>query len=155
MPAIDKIALLAALTQEESFRPFVYDDTTGKNLVRGMVIHGNPTLAVGWNIAARPCTYELGQIILSYFVDQTWDDVKRAIPWAASLPEPCQRAICDMAFNVGVSDLLGFTVFLALLQQGKYDDAANDLATTLWFEQVKSRGPKIQALIRQGAIQGA
>lgn len=148
---MDKKAIMVSLTQEEAFRAYVYDDATGQDLKPGMVLRGNPTLAVGWNVAGRPCTSELAQMILSYHVDQTWNDLVATIPWVSTLPEPVQRALTDMAFNMrGAKQLLTFGIFMGLLQKGRYEDAAKDLETTLWWSQVKSRGPKVQALIRQG-----
>jgi lysozyme len=149
---MDKTALMSALTQEEGFKPFLYDDATGKSLTQGSIIKGWPTIACGWNVAARPCTEELGQIILGYFVDQTWAELSKAIPWVLTLPDPVQRALADMAYNEGVNGLLKFNTFLAFIQKGEYDAAATDLGATLWFSQVKSRGPRIQALIRRGAL---
>lgn len=149
---MDKIALMAALTQEEAFRSLVYDDATGKALMPDDTLAGNPTVAVGWNVSGLPCTTELGQIILGYWVDKIWADVMVRIPWAIHLPDPCQRALTDMAFNMrGAAQLLTFNTFLGLLQKGDYAGAAADLETTLWWKQIKSRGPRIQALILQGA----
>lgn len=147
---MNRAALMLALTEEEGFRSLVYDDATGKALTAGMLLKGNPTVAVGWNIAGRPCTYDLGQIILRYHVDQTWDELAKKIPWVANLPEPAQEALSNMAFNMrGADQLLTFTTFLGFLQMGRYEEAAQDLETTAWWNQVKSRGPKIQAQIRQ------
>lgn len=143
--------LMSDLTTEEGFRSLVYDDATGQPLKQGSILRGNPTVAVGWNIAGLPCTPDLGQIILGYWVDKTWADVQAQIPWAVNIPEPVQRALTNMAFNLGVHGLLGFNTFLSFIQAGNYSQAAEDLATTLWFKEVGTRGPKIQALIL-GAI---
>lgn len=149
---MNKIALMSDLTAEEDFRSLVYDDATGKTLEPGDTLQGNPTIAVGWNISGLPCTQELGQIILGYWVDRMWTAILAQIPWVANLPDPVQRALTDMTFNMrGVAQLLTFNTFLALLQKGEYGAAADDLGTTLWFKQVKSRGQRIQALVRQGA----
>lgn len=144
--------LLADLIDQEGFRAVLYDDATGKKLSKGSIIRGNPTLAVGWNVAGRPCTQDLANIITRYFITQTWNEIVHALPWVANLPEPQSRALCNLAYNMGVPVLLTFKTFLSLMQLGHYDQAADDLGTTLWFRQVGSRGPKIQALIREGAI---
>lgn len=149
---MDRKLLMADLTQEEAFRPLVYDDKTGKDLRPGTVVQGNPTIAVGWNVSGLPCTPELGQIILGYWVDRIWSDVQREFPWSVHLPESVQRAMTDMAFNLrGAAQLATFTTFIGFLRVGKYAEAANDLPTTLWWKQVGGRGLKIQALILQGA----
>lgn len=147
---MDREKLADDLTNQEDFRSLLYDDATGKNVVKGSVLQGNPTIGVGWNVAGRKCTPELARMILRYFITETWAELIDAAPWANSLPEPQARALCNMAFNTGVPVLMGFGTFLSLMQLGHYNEAAEDLAGTLWFRQVGSRGPKIQALIKEG-----
>jgi lysozyme len=142
--------LLADLTDQEGFRAVLYDDATGKKITKGSLVQGNPTVAIGWNVAGRPCPRDLANIITQYFITQTWGEVTHALPWAANLPEPQSRALCNLAYNMGVPTLLTFKTFLSLMQLGHYSQAADDLAGTLWFKQVGSRGPKIQALIKTG-----
>lgn len=148
---MDKARLMAALTQEEGYRATLYDDRTGKPILPGDVLHGNPTLAIGWNVAARPCPPDLAQIILGYFVDQTWDQIQKDMPWASFLPECVQEALTDMSFNLGEAGLEGFDGFLGYLKAGKYAAAANDLESTLWWKEVGTRGPSIAERIRQAA----
>lgn len=147
---MNKSALMASLTGEEGFRSLVYDDATGKDLKPGMMLKGNPTIGIGWNVAGRPCTPELAQMILGYHVDQTWAELIQAIPWITHLPEPCQRALTDMAFNMGAAKLLKFNIFIGLMRAEKFAEAAADLETTLWWKQVGTRGPKVKALVLEG-----
>lgn len=147
---MDAILLLADLTDQEGYRSLVYDDATGKKLTKGMTLSGNPTVAIGWNVAGRPCPPDLANIIARYFIDATWKELTAAMPWITSAPEPVQRALTNMSFNMGLAVLRGFTQFLALMQLSNYAAAADDLAGTLWFKQIGSRGPKLQALIKEG-----
>lgn len=142
--------LAADLTLEEGYRSLLYDDRTGKTVTQGSTIVGQPTIAIGWNVAQRPCPPDLAQTILAYFINQTWTELIIAAPWVLNLPEPCQRAMCDLAYELGVHGILGFTQFIGFMKSGSFGEAADDLATTLWFKQVGTRGPKIQALIRTG-----
>lgn len=148
---MDRPQLLADLMQGEGFRPNLYDDASGAPLTKGSVIHGWPTIGYGWNVASRPCPQDLAQYILGYFADDTWNTLILAASWISSQPEPVQRALCEMAFNEGVTGLLKFNTFLALVQQGNYAEAADDLETTLWAKQVGVRAARIQALIKHGA----
>lgn len=147
---MDNEKLLADLTDQEGFRALLYDDATGKKIISGSTLQGNPTIAIGWNVAGRPCPLDLAQVICRYHISQTWNELSRAIPWVVDCPEPCQRALCNMGFNLGVPGLLKFNTFLSLMQLGHYGEAADDLQATLWHRQVGSRGPKIESLIREG-----
>lgn len=152
MVTMNRAQLLADLMRDEGFRSVVYDDATGKPLSKGDTIIGQPTIACGWNVAQRPCTQDLAQYILGYFADISWADLCKARPWILNLPEPCQRALANMADNLGVSGLLKFDTFLDLMQHGNYVAAAEDLAGTLWAKQVGARAFRLQVLIRQGAL---
>lgn len=148
---MDADALLADLTNQEAYRALVYDDRTGKPLAPGVMLMGNPTVGIGWNVAGRPCSRELANIICRYQINEVWGELVKAMPWVAALPEPQQRAMTNLSFNMGLRTLSTFTGFLSLMQTGHYAAAANDLGTTLWFKRVGTRGPKIQALITEGA----
>lgn len=136
----------------EGFRPYPYDDKTGKQVFAPV---GRVTLAYGWCLDTALCTEALGKVILEYWVDETNKDILRAAPWVDFLPEAACRAVCNMAFNLGISGLLAFKDFLGLLQRGDYAEAAADLETTLWFKQVGHRAVRIQALVKSCAMEGA
>lgn len=148
---MDVEALLADLTNQEGYQPLLYDDKTGKKITPGVTVIGNPTIAIGWNVSGRQCPPDLAKIICRYFIDQTWKELIQEMPWVATIPEPQQRAMTNMGFNMGIPVLQTFTGFLSLMQLGNYTAAAKDLETTLWWRQVGTRGPKIQALITEGA----
>jgi lysozyme len=54
----------------------------------------------------------------------------------------------DLCFNLGLKRLLGFRKFLEAMSLGEYERAAVELQDSLWFKQVKSRGPEIVGMIR-------
>ena len=47
--------------------------------------------------------------------------------------------LVDMTYNLGESQLRSFNTFDSLMKQGKWKDAADDLAGTAWCRQVGSR----------------
>lgn len=148
---LDRAQLIADLTVDEKFVDHVYDDANGSRVVPGYVMKGQATLATGWCPNTNPCPQDLNDIITGYWADKFTADLFAAAPWIKDQPEPVQRALINMSFNLGVHGLLEFSTFLHLVQTGRYGDAATDLSSTTWYRQVGQRGPRIQALIRQGA----
>lgn len=149
----DRAALLDDLTNsqtgEEGFRRVVYDDKQPSvPLKPGIVIKG--TLTIGHGLTWL--TEDESRSIIAGRLPGLEDSLESAFPWYANLSEPRQRALADMAYNLGLAGLQSFTTFLLLIQEGKFDEAADDLATTKWAGQVGSRAVKIAALIRTGAI---
>lgn len=145
----DRAKLLADLEEEEKLVRLLYDDKTGKPLLPGDHISGNPTIGIGWNVAAFKLTDDQYRTICGWILDAITPDLYQALPWLTNAPEPVQRALSDLQFNIGLDDLLTFDTFLTLLQFGKFEEAASDLQTTKWWTQVGTRGPRIAALIRQ------
>ena len=60
-----------------------------------------------------------------------------------------QRAMLNLTFNLG-NRLSGFQRFLAAMDDSDYQRAANALMSSLWYAQVKTRGPRIVRMIRIG-----
>lgn len=145
---MNRAALLTDLEADEGYRPLLYDDATGKQWAKGAVITGWPTIAIGWNVASTPISLDRARVILGWMVDDKIGPLGAALPWLSGLTEPRQRAVANMAYQLGVTGLLKFDTFLSLLKSGQYDAAADDLESTAWFKQVGQRGPRIQSLIR-------
>jgi lysozyme len=139
--------LVIDLERDESFRPYLYDDSTGEALRKGHHIFGNPTVGIGWCPSTRLCEHELAVMICRYQAEDTWNELLKVFPWMISLPEPIQRAVCNMAFNLGVVGFEKFNTFIDLIKAGRYQEASEDLKGTLWARQVKSRATRIEGLI--------
>jgi|SRR5579859_5126880 len=80
------------------------------------------------------------------------------LPWTVTLDPPRLRVLQNMIYNLGWDNpktpahegLSGFTTFLGLVQRGSFGQAANDLATTLWARQVKTRAVRLEQQLRTG-----
>lgn len=147
------IDLLAAdLQRDEGWKNFLYDDANGAKIVPGYTVKGHATAAWGFALDVSPLTQEEALPILRSRAQGYYDTLVKAEPWVAGLPEPVQRGLSNMAYNMGVTGLLKFNTFLDLLKAGQYVAAGEDLAQTKWAGQVGDRASRVVALIEQGAM---
>lgn len=72
----------------------------------------------------------------------------QAFPWLSSCPEPVQRGLTNMIFNMGLPRLLGFKKMLAALQAGLWETAAQEAENSSWATQVGDRANRIAQLFR-------
>lgn len=74
-----------------------------------------------------------------------------ALPWWRKLSDARQRALLNMAFQMGVPGLLMFRNTLRLLQAGQYDQAADNALASKWArEQTPERARRVTDLLRNG-----
>lgn len=74
------------------------------------------------------------------------------LPWWRDLDPVRQRAIQNMAFQLGIGGLLGFRNTLAKIRAGDYDGAAANMAASLWAKQTPDRARRVMAMIRNGTV---
>jgi GH24 family phage-related lysozyme (muramidase) len=110
----------ARLNTEEGSREFAYNDATGKRVT--CQPGGNLTIAVGVNLETGLDQDEIDW--LSQHRLQKVSDQLASRPWYASLDEPRQSALLDIAFNEGVGGLLKFPHMLAAIANQDWANAA-------------------------------
>ena len=55
-----------------------------------------------------------------------------------------------MSFNLGLPKLKKFKKMKAALDANDYNKAADEMQDSLWFDQVKDRGPRMVNIMRNG-----
>lgn len=80
---------------------------------------------------------------LAYELDQIQDRLDAVLPWLDNAPDTIRRALVNMAYQLGVSGLLKFRKTLALLEIGKYQDAAEESLRSRWAEQTPNRAKEV------------
>lgn len=132
-----------------------------KDLIRdeGQVLHayqdhlGYWTLGVGRLIDKRKgggISEEEARYLLANDIQRHYAELMNAIPWMEKLSEGRQRALTNMAFQMGIQGLLGFKNTLALLRDGRYYDAAENAKKSLWYKQTPERAQRVIDLLVKG-----
>ena len=127
------------LTIDEGKRSKPYVDTVGKT-----------TIGVGRNLTDVGLSDDEIDMLLTNDINKSFSQLVVALPFVSTLSETRQRALTNMAFNLGINGLLGFKNTIVLLQTGKFDDAAKALLNSKWATQVGNRANRIALMIKEG-----
>lgn len=145
----NEIVLVDELRRDEGVRYSPYIDSKGIS-----------TVGVGHNLQAKPLRtdwfYPLtdSQVdqLLESDLDSVYADLDRNLSWWRALDDVRQRALVNFVFNLGITKALGFKKSLPLIQQGKYDEAADNMLQSDWAKQVPNRAKRVTEMIRTGSV---
>lgn len=140
--------LIEELKRDEGVVPHAYQDSLGYW-----------TIGVGRLIDKRrrgKLSADEIDLLLRNDIEAKQALLDKYIPWWRQMSEPRRRALCNMAFNLGVGPsqeepegkLLTFKNTLAAMQCGEWETVDSGLATSLWAKQVGARADRIRKLFR-------
>lgn len=144
-------AFIKELILEEGTRLRVYDDATGSPIVPGYKLVGHPTIGIGRSLDTHGITGEEAQFLLDDDLAEL-NAALRAYPWWVQLSSVRQFVISTMAFNMGVTAVLGFKRMIAALQASNFDRAATEMLASSWATELPARSHRLVQMMRTGAL---
>jgi lysozyme len=141
------------LTHHEGTRQFPYDDVTGNQIL--LPTNGKITIGKGFNLTDVGLFPEEIDFILKNRVEKTEIEVERAFPWYNELDDVRKAVILDMAYNMGVPTLKTFRNTLAMVKDGRYVAASQNMLRSLWARQVKGRARRLAKMMETGQWQAS
>ena len=132
---------------------------------------GNWTVGIGYNLTnstARqdlaavgadfekvntggPLTMDQVYALFNIAKDRAVKDAKQWVPDFDTLPYPVQLVVADMSYNLGLTELQKFVKMKRALQEKDFNKASDEMVGSLWYDQVKRRGPKLVSLMKSAA----
>lgn len=138
-----KAELARQLIGDEGSKPCVYADHLGFL-----------TVGVGRLVDSRKPGAGLRPDEIAYLLRNDIDDrveaLTRALPWFQNLDDARRACLVAMAFQMGTEGLLKFKNTLAMVQAGKYDEAADAMMISRWAEQTPARARRLSQQMRDG-----
>lgn len=128
------------LKSDEGWRPFAYQDHLGFW-----------TIGYGFLIDQRrggEIPMPIAEAWLTYAVTERWNQFVSKFPWLDDQPEAVQRALGNMAYQLGVGGVSNFKNMLKALQAGDRAGAAAAALDSRWATQTPKRARRVAALIR-------
>ena len=150
---IDRTKLANMLILHEGMKLKVYDDATGKNLSKGDVAQGHPTIGVGRNVAGDGLgiSEEEARFMLHADIDRVEQEAKS---WDIyhELDSTRQAVLLDMLFNMGLTRFNPdkWPKMFQALQDKNWVEASNQMRSSAWAAQVKSRSERLAKLMEYG-----
>lgn len=150
---MNRAALIAELTRDEGIKPFVYDDATGKLIVKGSLVAGHPTIGVGRALDVNGISQGEALYLLDNDIDRVLNELTARVPCFAALDPVRQRVLANMGFNLGIAGLLDFHETLGFIAAGKFALAAHAMGDSAWAKQTGARAARLIATMRTGEVQ--
>ena len=142
-------AVVKQIVNDEGFRATVYDDATGKPL--GILPSGGrATIGYGFECSVDGLTVAESMLILYSRIQSRIKELDLRLPWWKQLDDMRQGVLMNMAYNLGVSGLLGFQKMLTALEAKDYATAAKEGRNSLWYQQVGARGVRLMRELETG-----
>ena len=137
---IDIERLYADLKRDEGMKLFPYVDTVGKI-----------SIGCGRNLSDNGISEQEAINMFNNDISKTVAELDEQIPWWRSMPEPVQRGMANMLFNMGWPRLSKFQMMLAALEDRAWEAAASEALDSTWAKQVGDRAKRISELFRNAA----
>ncbi len=139
----NRTRLREQLERHEGVRLKPYRDTVGKL-----------TIGIGRNLDdVGIFQHEASYLLVGDIERATRGLTTRYGSWFSSLDPIRQAVLINMAFNMGLTTLAGFTHTLDCVARGQYADAADRMLQSKWAKQVGHRAVELAAQMRTGEWQ--
>lgn len=127
------------LIASEGYRTKPYTDAVGKL-----------TVGVGFNLTDRGLPKDIIEELLRRDMETALVDCRQLLTSFDSLSHSRQRALGEMAFNLGRARLAGFRDMLGAIEHADFDRAAREALSSTWASQVGPRAQRIARALREG-----
>ena len=135
---IDIELLAEELKRDEGWRDKPYQCSAGKL-----------TIGYGHNLEDQPIPKYIGEKLLHHDIGVALADCEQ-LDWFHPLNGVRKRVIINMMFNLGMTRLLGFKKMIAAIKVNNYQEAANQMQDSRWFNQVGNRAVRLVEMMRNG-----
>jgi lysozyme len=142
MTPFTRNALKQILFVQEGFRDKPYTDTTG-----------HLTIGIGRNLSDRGISLNEAYDLLENDIEYFEGCLQKVFPFYDRLSQARQAVLVNMAFNLGLKNLLEFKKFVEYLADNDYSNAAKEMLDSVWAKQVGARAQVLAAIMQTNELQ--
>jgi lysozyme len=136
-------------------RLVVYDDATGKPIGPGSYVVGHPTIGIGRALDTNGLSDLEADFLLSDDVTTAQGELSKYM-WYLKADPVRQGVLEQLAFNLGITNLLTFRLMLAAVADQDWNEAGVQLLHSRWASQVQaSRRDRLIQELTTGVVKPA
>ncbi len=110
---------------------------------------GKLTIGVGRNLEDKGISEKEAVLLLENDIEECLEDLKTIFQAFDLLPEPVQRVLVDMRFNLGPNRFRRFKKMLAAVKNQDFTQAAVEMKDSRWYSQVGKRAETLINIMKQ------
>lgn len=117
---------------------------------------GYITIGVGRLIDKRRgggITAEESAYLLANDIEKKRIGIEKSLPWYGQLDDARKGVLLNMAFQMGITGLLGFKNTLEMVRNGDYEGAARGMLNSKWAKQTPNRAHRLSRQMATGEWQ--
>ena len=107
------------------------------------------TIGFGHNIEDNPISARAAEMILQDDIGQVLAQCER-FAWFYLLNSVRKRVIVNMVFNMGANGVAEFENMIAAIHRNDWNDAANEMKDSNWYNQTGDRARRLVYLMKEG-----
>ena len=129
--------LLEKIKEHEGFVEHVYDDSLGI-----------PTIGYGFAIKDLVLDEDIAEEILIRKLEKLKRNAISRFKWLEDMPQEVQEVILNMCYQLGVAGVSKFRKAISALQEGEWNEAADEMLDSLWAKQTPNRATELSNIVR-------
>ena len=145
--------LIDLLHEDEGLRLHVYDDATGKPIVAGYTVVGNPTIGYGRLLTKdRGITQKEADYLFSNDLQNTIESLRSNYWWFANLDSVRADVCVSMVYNMGIGRFNGFKKMIAAIEAEDWDEASTQILDSRAARELPARYGRLAEMMKTGKI---
>lgn len=133
--------LIEQLKRHEGFRKKPYQCTAGKT-----------TIGYGRNLDDVGIHEVEAHTLLVNDINAACEELNKRYPSFLSLDLPRKNVLINMVFNLGITRFSNFKKMIAAVENKQYEQAAKEMMSSKWANQVGDRAKELARQMRTGSF---
>lgn len=129
--------LLEKIKHHEGFVEHVYDDSLGI-----------PTIGYGFAIKDLVLDEDIAEEILIRKLEKLKRNANYRFQWLEDMPQEVQEVVLNMCYQLGITGVSKFRKAISALQEGEWQEAADEMLDSLWARQTPNRAEELSNIVR-------